>query len=124
MGGLMVNVHGSEVALRRVKLLHTAIWFLFASAILAIPVLALTDHLGPALVLIAFVMVECAVLVLNRMRCPLTSVAARYTDDRRENFDIYLPLWLAKWNKVVFGSLFVVGIAITVVRWWLPGAGG
>jgi hypothetical protein len=30
------------------------------------------------------------------MRCPLTGIAARYTDDRRDNFDIYLPPWLAR----------------------------
>ncbi len=40
-------------------------------------------------------LVEVAVLAFNGMRCPLTDLAARYTDDRRDNFDIYLPLWLA-----------------------------
>ena len=34
-------------------------------------------------------------------RCPLTDVAARYTTDRAENFDIHLPLWLAKYNKII-----------------------
>ena len=43
----------------------------------------------------------------QRMRCPLTDLAARYTDDRRANFDIYLPLWLAANNKRIFGSVFV-----------------
>jgi hypothetical protein len=32
-------------------------------------------------------------------------VAARYTDDRRDNFDIYRPLWLARPHKPVFGWL-------------------
>jgi hypothetical protein len=34
---------------------------------------------------------ETVVLVLNGWRCPFTGVAARYTDDRRDNFDIFLP---------------------------------
>ena len=44
--------------------------------------------------------------------CPLTSIAARYTDDRRANFDIYLPEWLARHNKAVFGALYVAGILV------------
>jgi hypothetical protein len=52
------------------------------------------------------------------MRCPLTDLAARYTDDRRDNFDIYLPEWLARHNKRIFGWLFVGGLVFTAVRWW------
>jgi hypothetical protein len=62
-------------------------------------------------------MVEVAVLLLNRMRCPLTDVAARFTEDRRANFDIYLPLWLARYNKPVFGSLLAGGLLFALVRW-------
>ena len=61
--------------------------------------------------------VEVAVLAANGLRCPLTDVAARYTDDRRDYFDIYLPLWLARHNKALFGSLFVLGMLFTVVIW-------
>lgn len=62
-------------------------------------------------------LVEVAVLALNAWRCPLTGVAARYTDDRRDNFDIYLPLWLARYNKHIFGSLFVGGILAAWALW-------
>jgi hypothetical protein len=51
------------------------------------------------------VLAEVVVLAVNGWRCPLTGVAARYTDDRRENFDIDLPLWLARHNKRIFGAL-------------------
>jgi hypothetical protein len=40
-----------------------------------------------------------------------------YTDDRRDNFDIYLPLWLARHNELVFGWLFAAGLAFTLGRW-------
>ncbi len=60
---------------------------------------------------------ECLVLGLNRGRCPLTDVAARYTDDRADNFDIYLPLWLARYNKIIFGFLFVAGELIVLWQW-------
>ena len=45
---------------------------------------------------------------------PLTAVAARYTDDRRANFDIYLPEWLARYNKQIFGPLYAMGVAYLV----------
>ena len=82
-----------------------------------IPLLAWRGELRAAAALIAIVLVEVIVLLINRMRCPLTGLAERFTDDRRDNFDIYLPRWLAKYNKVIFGSLFAVGILLTVARW-------
>jgi hypothetical protein len=94
--------------LRAIKLLHTFVWVVFAGAIVAIPVTIVADRLRFALWLSLLVWGEVAVLALNRLRCPLTGVAARYTKDRADNFDIFLPLWLARWNKVVFGSLFAL----------------
>jgi hypothetical protein len=63
------------------------------------------------------VLVEVLVLVANRMRCPLTDVAARFTDDRRDNFDIFLPLWLARHNKRIFGTLFALDLMLTLALW-------
>ena len=60
---------------------------------------------------------ECVVLAINRCRCPLTGLAARYTEDRSPNFDIYLPRWLAQYNKRLFGALFVAGLLYAAWRW-------
>jgi hypothetical protein len=35
--------------------------------------------------LTGLVLVECAVLAMNRGRCPLTDLAGRYTEDRTDN---------------------------------------
>lgn len=43
--------------------------------------------------------------------------AARYTQDRCDNFDIYLPLWVARYNKQMFGTLFVGGVMYTAILW-------
>lgn len=109
----------SSTALRVVKIVHTLIWGVFAGSILAIPVLAWRSQWRAAALLIGLVLVECLVLALNRMRCPLTDLAARYTDERQDNFDIYLPLWLARHNKRIFGTLFTAGLVFTIVRWWI-----
>jgi hypothetical protein len=50
------------------------------------------------------VFVEVLVLVFNDWHGPLTPVAARFTTDRRDNFDIFLPEWLARYNKEMFGG--------------------
>ncbi len=104
--------------LRLVKILHTVVWALFAGCILTIPVCVLGHRFDWAFALIALVFIEVAVLVVNSWRCPLTAVAARYTDDRRDNFDIYLPVWLARHNKLIFGLFFAAGVAFALIRWY------
>jgi hypothetical protein len=51
------------------------------------------------------------------MMCPLTGVPARYTDNRQENFDIYLPFWLARYNKHIVGTLYFGGVIFTIMLW-------
>lgn len=106
-------------ALRAIKIVHTLAWALFAGCILALPAAAYFRAFPLAVLLIAIVLVEVVILVANRFRCPLTSVAARYTTDRRANFDIYLPMWIARYNKEIFGTLFVAGVLFTLVQWRL-----
>jgi uncharacterized membrane protein len=110
---------GDPPALRAIKIVHTLAWALFAGCIVALPVAAYFRAFPLAALLIAIVLVEVVILVANRLRCPLTAVAARYTSDRRANFDIYLPLWVARYNKEIFGTLFVAGILFTLVQWRL-----
>lgn len=103
-------------ALRNIKIAHTLIWAFFATSIIAIPIYSLLQEHRLALTFIGIVAVEVLILVFNRMSCPLTAIAAHYTDDRRANFDIYLPEWLARHNKAIFGSLYVVGIVLALFR--------
>jgi polyferredoxin len=97
-----------------IKIAHTVVWAFLVAVILAIPVLAWQERFAGVAVLTAIMLVEVAVLVVNGWRCPLTDLAARYTDDRRANFDIYLPLWLATHNKRIFGSLFAMGVVFSI----------
>ncbi len=117
----MANLSNAAL-LRIVKLAHTVVWAFFVGSILAIPAYALLRQFDTALVFVGIVFVEGLVLVLNGWRCPLTDIAARYTTDRRDNFDIYLPEWLARHNKTIFTILYLLGIIFTVALWqdWLP----
>jgi hypothetical protein len=103
--------------LRLVKAGHTLVWAFFVTCILAIPLFAWRGRFGGVLAFAALVFVEIAILIANGWRCPLTGVAERYTDDRSDNFDIYLPCWLARHNKVIFGWLFVAGLLFSLALW-------
>jgi hypothetical protein len=101
-----------------VKVLHTVVWALLVGCIVGMPVSALSGHFTVAASLGGIVLAEVLVLAVNRMRCPLTDVAARFTEKRADNFDIYLPLWVATNNKRLFGTLFVVGGLVSAWAFW------
>jgi len=105
-------------ALVLIKLVHTTAWAFFAACILALPFAAAAGRFDVAAVLIGFVLIEILLLAGNGWACPLTAVAARFTGDRRDNFDIYLPRLLARYNKQVFGTLFVAATLYTAWCWW------
>ncbi|HWR36106.1 MAG TPA: hypothetical protein VN622_09585 [Clostridia bacterium] len=104
-------------SLTGIKVLHTAVWAVLAACIVALPVLAFAGQFRWAVILTVAILCECAVLAANQGRCPFTDWAARFTDDRADNFDIYLPNWLARHNKVVFGTLFALNELIVLWRW-------
>lgn len=107
----------THTLLRAVKLFHTVIWGFFASVIVAIPLFAWQRRFAVVTALTGAVLLEVAVLAINGMRCPLTAVAARYTADRQDNFDICLPLLIARYNKEILGSLFLAGVVLASARW-------
>ncbi len=107
-----------QTALKAVKAAHTAIWAFFVACIFGAPVAAWFGNFALSAVLVGFVALEALVLVVNKWSCPLTGVAARYTEQREENFDIYLPLWLAKYNKNIFTPLYLLGAAYSAYLWW------
>ncbi|UVK47102.1 hypothetical protein BPNPMPFG_002853 [Mesorhizobium sp. AR07] len=117
MNAPVLSPPASAARLVTIKAIHTVVWAFFVGCIFAIWVFALRGEYFYSALSIGVVLVEVLVLVLNGWQCPLTSVAAGYTDDRRDNFDIYLPEWLARHSKLIFGTLYVAGIAATLARW-------
>jgi hypothetical protein len=114
----MANRSRRVNALVGIKLLHTAVWAVLAGCIAALPITALLHRFDWAIILTAIIVAECGVLALNKGRCPLTGLAARFTEERTDNFDIYLPNWVARHNKAIFGTLFVFN-ALFVLWCWL-----
>ncbi len=69
------------------------------------------------MILSAIILAECGTLAVSHGRCPLTDLAARLTDEQSNNFDICLPNWLARYNKAIFGTLFVMNELIVLWLW-------
>jgi hypothetical protein len=55
-------------------------------------------------------------LLVFKFFCPLTIIARKYSDSTKENFDIYLPNWLAKYNKLIYTSILAVIILLTIYQ--------
>lgn len=107
----------TERRLLLIKLLHTLIWLFFSACVLFVLLAGITGISGTAVwVAVVLVLVETGILLLNRWSCPLTHLARKYSQDPRDNFDIYLPEWMAHHNKTVCGLLYTLGLLLLALR--------
>ena len=65
---------------------------------------------------VGLVVLEGLILLVYKGSCPLTVIARRYSDSTKDNFDIFLPEWLARYNKQIFTSLFLLGLSLMLIR--------
>ena len=101
--------------IKTIKTIHTLVWGVMAAAIFYTLYAGITKRFNPLLwYSIGLVMLESAVLIINKWRCPLTPMAMKYTSDRSDNFDIYLPRWIARHNKLIFGLIFMVALLLVI----------
>ena len=100
-----------------IKILHTIIWVLFVAVIFYIVYSGITDTVTTyTWIGIGVILGEGLVLLLFKMYCPLTVIARKYSDSQQDNFDIFLPNWLAKYNKLIFTSIFILGVLLVLYR--------
>ncbi len=100
-----------------IKLLHTLIWCFFVSVIFYILYAGIWNRVTAfTWFAIGLVVGEGIILLLFNMFCPLTVLARRYSDSTKDNFDIFLPNWLARHNKLIFTSLYLIGVMIVLIR--------
>lgn len=113
----MDSTQDNNRKLFQIRLVHTLIWAFFVFVIGYILYAGVLDKIG-ALVWIAIglIILEGVVLKFNSGSCPLTPIAAKYTNNRNDNFDIFLPNWLAKNNKIIFSSIWLLGVVIVIYR--------
>ena len=100
-----------------IKLVHTLIWLFFVIVIFYILYSGITDRVSTLTwIAIGLVIVEGIVLLLCNMFCPLTIVARKYSNSKKDNFDIFLPNWLARHNKLIFTTIYLIGVLIVIIR--------
>ena len=103
--------------LTAVKLIHTLIWLIFVAAILYVCYAGAFNQVNRLVwYCIGLVFIEGIVLLITKGTCPLTSLARKYTDVHPIGFDIFLPQWLAKYNKILFSTLFLIGLSLVLWR--------
>ena len=100
-----------------IKLIHTLIWAFFVFVIFYILYSGITNRINTfTWIGIGLIIGEGFVLLVFKLFCPLTLLARKYSDSQKENFDIFLPNWLAKHNKLIFTSIFIVGLILVVTK--------
>jgi len=103
--------------LTAIKLVHTLIWLFFVIAIFYILYSGISNKITVTTwIAIGLIVAEGAVLVLFKMFCPLTLIARKYSDSDKDNFDIFLPNWLARYNKIIFTTIYLLGVIIVLIR--------
>jgi len=100
-----------------IKSLHTLIWLIFVVIIAFVLWSGISANISVySWLAVGAVLIEVLVLAIFKGSCPLTGIARRYSDSTSDNFDIYLPNWLAKYNKQIFGTLFCIGLALMMLQ--------
>ena len=99
------------------KLFHTVIWIFFVAVIFYILYSGITNQINTyTWIAIGLIIGEGLVLWLFKMFCPITVLARKYSDSGKDNFDIFLPNWLARYNKIIFTTIYLVGVIIVLLR--------
>lgn len=108
-------INGTKLILS--KTLHTMIWLFFNVVVFYMLYAAVTDKLDKYLWAgYTLVFLEGVVLFIFKNVCPVTLLARKYSKSKRDNFDIYLPNWLAKFNKQIYTGIVVITIFITLYQ--------
>ena len=106
-----------ETKLMLIKAVHTLVWIFFNVVIFYMLYAVLADKIDKWLwICFGLVILEGLTLLLFKFYCPLTIKARRYSDSTRDNFDIYLPNWLARYTKLIYTSIVGVIIVILIYR--------
>jgi hypothetical protein len=100
-----------------IKLIHTVIWLFFNVVIFYLYYAAITNKIDfRILICIGLILLEGLVLLVFKLFCPITIIARKYSNSNKDNFDIFLPNWLARYNKLIYTSLFIIVLIILGFR--------
>lgn len=100
-----------------IKSIHTLVWLFFNVVMFYLFYAVITNKIDKWVwVGLGCFVLEGIVLLLFKMLCPLTVLARKYSNSRKDNFDIFLPNWLAKNNKLIYTSFLGIILIILAYR--------
>ncbi len=103
--------------LRTIKIIHTVVWIFFNVVIFYLLYAVIANRIDFLVWFgLGLFLAEGIVLLLFKNMCPLTVMARKYSDSPKNNFDIYLPEWLAKYNKLIYSIILLIVIVILIYR--------
>lgn len=95
--------------LTTIKIIHTVIWVFFNVVLFYMAYAVIADKIDKYVWIgIGFILLEGIVLLSFKKMCPLTIMARKYSESTKDNFDIYLPNWLARNNKLIYTTFFIM----------------
>ncbi len=100
-----------------IKLLHSLIWLFFVAVIFYILFSGISNNINSyTWIAIGLVIAEGIVLIIFKKSCPLTIIARKYSNSKKDNFDIFLPNWLARHNKIIFTTIYAIAVIVVLIR--------
>ncbi len=100
-----------------IKLLHTLIWVAFNVIIFYFVYTVIANEVNRwTWICLALIGVETLTLILFKTMCPITLIARKYSTSTQDNFDIFLPNWLARYNKLIYTIIVLIGIVFLLYR--------
>jgi len=100
-----------------IKIAHTLVWCCFNAVIFYMLYAVAVNKIDWVLWMgYGIMLAEGLVLFAFNYVCPLTIIAGKYAASTKNNFDIYLPNWLARYNKSIYTCILIVISAITIYR--------
>ena len=98
-----------------IKTIHAVIWCIMTAATFYIGYSVFHMNFDVLFYISLFLIVaEILVIVVNSWRCPLTSIARRYSNESTPNFDIFLPRVIAEFNKEIFSVILFLILLVYV----------
>lgn len=100
-----------------VKTVHTVIWILFNLVLFYLAYAVYINKIDfKVFAGVGIIFLEGIVLMIFGSKCPLTVIARKYSDSDKPNFDIFLPEWLAEYNKQIYTTFFIVILTGIIYR--------
>jgi hypothetical protein len=107
----------AEAKLILIKTIHTLVWVFFNVVIFYLLYAVIVNQIDKWVwICLSLILLEGIVLLVFKKLCPITIVARSYSQSDKANFDIYLPNWLAKYNKQIYSGIVLIAVMILIYR--------